>query len=124
MQKVTATYRDGQVILDSPVDWADGTRIEVTPTASGEVNGDPDAVVLRVRDQLRAALTDPERWGLDEALWPRNQEEIQLLLRDMDAAEPLCWSSEELARLEADRESEKQRQKARRNDLRDLVAAP
>ena len=31
MERVFATYREGRVILDTPVDWPNGTRIAVSP---------------------------------------------------------------------------------------------
>jgi hypothetical protein len=31
MGSVTAIFRNGQIELIEPVDWADGTRVEVTP---------------------------------------------------------------------------------------------
>lgn len=33
MNQKSATYRDGQVVLDEPVEWPDGTKLEVIPTA-------------------------------------------------------------------------------------------
>jgi hypothetical protein len=32
MKQVLATYRDGRVVLDAPVDWPDGIRLQVIPT--------------------------------------------------------------------------------------------
>ncbi len=31
MQSVTATFRNGRIEMDEPVDWPDGTQVEVTP---------------------------------------------------------------------------------------------
>ena len=87
-QKVTATYRDGCVVMDEVVDWPDGTRIEIarvkTP-ASAE-----DELVA-----LRCALDDPNSWGLEDSLWPETPEGIALLLAHMDAAQPVELSAEE-----------------------------
>jgi hypothetical protein len=110
MDKVMATYRDGTVILDSPVDWPDGTRIEVAQVAARDGNGSPTAAPA-VRQELLDALSDPERIGLDESLWPRTPQEIELLVEHMDRAEPLQWSPEELSAMDAQRQNEKERQK-------------
>jgi hypothetical protein len=34
MGSVTAVFRNGQIELVGPVDWPDGTRVEVTPVQS------------------------------------------------------------------------------------------
>jgi hypothetical protein len=34
MRNVTATFRNGQVELAEPVDWPEGTRVEVCPLAA------------------------------------------------------------------------------------------
>lgn len=36
MQSATATFRNGQVELTEPVDWPDGTPVEVTPLAAAD----------------------------------------------------------------------------------------
>jgi hypothetical protein len=35
MEKVLSTYANGQVRCDQAVDWPEGTRLEITPTAMG-----------------------------------------------------------------------------------------
>jgi len=109
MNKVTGTYRDGAVVLDTPVDWADGTRIEVIQIDGSETNGSRGP---SVRQGLLDALNDPERYGLDESLWPQTPREIQLLLERMDAARPLEMTAEELDAMEKSILAEKERQKA------------
>jgi hypothetical protein len=109
MQKVMATYRDGNVILDGPVDWPNGTRIEVAEVGVLATNG--SAAASGVRQELLDALNDPKQYGLDESLWPQTPQEIELLLQRMDAAEPLRMSRDELAAMDASRAAEKQRQK-------------
>jgi hypothetical protein len=104
-----ATYRDGNVVLDGPVDWPNGTRIEVVQVGAHATNGTPPAT--GVRQELLDALNDPDRYGLDESLWPQTPQEIELLLQRMDAAEPLRMAPDELAAMEAAREAEKERQK-------------
>ena len=39
MQRVTATFRQGRVELTEPVDWPEGTRVEVTPIPGGQPRG-------------------------------------------------------------------------------------
>ncbi len=109
MHKVMATYRDGSVILDDPVDWPNGARIEVVQVGVNATNGSPPA--SGVRQELLDALNDPQRYGLDESLWPQTPQEIELLLQHMDAAEPLRVAPDELAAMEAARHAEKERQK-------------
>ncbi len=109
MHKVMATYRDGNVILDDPVDWPNGTRIEVAQVGANATNG--SSPFSGVRPELLDALNDPQRYGLDESLWPQTPQEIELLLQHMDAAEPLQVAPDELAAMEAARQAEKERQK-------------
>jgi hypothetical protein len=109
MHKVMATYRDGSVILDDAVDWPNGTRIEVVQVGVNATNGSPPA--SGVRQELLDALNDPQRYGLHESLWPQTPQEIELLLKRMDAAEPLRMSPNELAAMEAARQAEKEKQK-------------
>jgi hypothetical protein len=51
MDQVFATYQQGQVILDSTVDWPNGTRIAVTPVETQPVAQRSDKTV----DQPSAA---------------------------------------------------------------------
>ena len=71
MSAVTGTYRKGKVLLDSPVDWQEGTRVEV------------NAPVHKV--------------GMTEAEWPTTPEGIAELLARIDAFEPLEMTPEEQA---------------------------
>lgn len=96
MPKILATYRQGQVLLDHSVDWPDGTRIEVRPADL---------------ETLAQALSDPDRVGLDESLWPTTREGIDLLLAHMDAAEPLDLTLEQQRSIDAALESSKRQQK-------------
>lgn len=103
-QKVSATYRDGRVVMDEVVDWPDGTRIEIAPIrmpASAE-----DELVA-----LRCALNDPNSLGLDDSLWPETPEGIALLLAHMDAAQPIELSAEEQQSIEDQRAANRQLQK-------------
>jgi hypothetical protein len=61
MHGALATYRDGQVIFDAPVDWPDGTRIEVQPAMNtpAELSDDEfDGLLNRLADEFEAS-TDP-----------------------------------------------------------------
>lgn len=62
MDKALATIRNGHVELATPVDWAEGTPVEVVP----------------VRQKI----------GMTEAEWPTTSEAVQTLLKHMDEAVP------------------------------------
>ena len=68
--------------MEHAVDWPEGTRIEVCPVEQRSTPGDDLEALARV-------LNDPDSYGLDESLWPKTCERIELLLAHMDAAEPL-----------------------------------
>jgi hypothetical protein len=104
-----ATYANGSVVLDGPVDWPNGARLELVHVSAGQSNGTSSP--SGIRRELLEALNDPKRYGLDESLWPQTPQEIALLLRHMDAAESLQMTDDELATMEADRHAEKERQK-------------
>ena len=85
MNAAHATYQNGQLMLDEPVDWPSGTRAVVVPeTAAAK----PD-FILRDED------------------WPSTPAEIAELLAWFDAREPLIFSPEEQAAWEATRQQEK-----------------
>jgi hypothetical protein len=79
---LTATWRNGQVILDGLADWPDGSKLQVAAIAqSAELIGIPD-------DQ-----------------WPRDPQGIADILNRMDQIEPFVMTSEEeAARLETEGE--------------------
>ncbi len=71
---LTATWKNGQVILDSPADWPEGCKLRVAAISqSAELIGIPD-------DQ-----------------WPNNPQGIAELLKRMDQVEPFEMTSEEEA---------------------------
>jgi len=76
MRVVTGTYHEGQVVLDSPVDWPDGARVNVATE---------------------------ETVGLSEADWPRTPEELDALVARFAALEPLEITPEEEAEIAAAR---------------------
>ncbi len=87
MDKALATFRNGHVELASPVDWAEGTPVEVIP----------------IRQKI----------AMTEAEWPTTPEAIQALLKHMDAApdgeEPIDfnwdWPDWDRHQIEATRKS-------------------
>lgn len=85
MEKVLATYRDGQLEFDGGVDWPEGTRVEVHPIAT--------------------------TIGMDEAAWPTTSDGIAALLKRMNERESLEMTDDEFAAWEAEQQSERQRQK-------------
>ena len=84
MSIIHGTYKHGRVELDSPVDWPEGVRVEILSAAG--TNGRED---------------DDEDFGMDERDWPTTKEGIEALIARMDACEPVQYSEEDLARIEA-----------------------
>ena len=78
MDQVPGTYREGQIILDSPVDWPEGSRVLVETA------------------DLEVGLVEPE--------WPENAETRAILLARMDDFEPLEFTPEEEKEIAAARE--------------------
>ncbi len=108
MNRAFATLRDGQVALDAPVAWPDGTRLELRPLDLPAVGGGAEGSNGRkVRAEFLQALSNAGAAGMDESLWPLSATETQLLLDHMDAAEPLDLSPEEQQQWEADRAAAK-----------------
>jgi len=71
MELVSGTLHDGHVELGEPVDWPEGTQVEV---------------------KRRRPLQ-----GMSEEDWPRTSEGIQALLARWDQIEPLQFTEEERA---------------------------
>jgi hypothetical protein len=86
MEKAFATLRNGQVELDETVDWAEGTRLEVSPT--------------------------PPKLGLGESEWPKTPEERAAWVEWLNSLEPFDMTPEELAAFEAGLKASKEKQKA------------
>lgn len=78
MSTIAGTYQQGQIVLQSPVDWPEGSRVEVM-------------------------LVEPsiDKLGMTEAEWPTDPQGIAELLARMDQCEPLEMSAEEEADLAA-----------------------
>lgn len=82
MAAATGTYRKGKIILDEPVDWPEGTEVEVIPGR--------------------------QKIGLTEAEWPTTAEGIAALRKAIAEIEPLEITPEEEAEFQAWREEVKQ----------------
>jgi hypothetical protein len=104
VDKVLAAYINGSVLLDRPVDWPNGTRIELVPEKVARSPADEI-------EALRHAWADENSYGLDESIWPTTREGIDFLLAHLDSAEPLELSPEELDTFERELETNKQREK-------------
>ena len=90
MNTAHATYHDGQLTLDEPVDWPSGTRAVVVPETS-EQNCDSSESDFNLSDDDR----------------PSTPEEIAELLAWFDSRDPLCFTPEEQAEWEASRQRDK-----------------
>jgi hypothetical protein len=62
MRSVAATFRNGRVELAEPVDWPDGTRVEVRPYAPP---GRPQSRITPPMEQWPPSFFDGlrEQWG-------------------------------------------------------------
>lgn len=90
MNTAHATYHDGQLQLDEPVDWPSGTR----------------AVVVRETSEQSGDSSEPDFILRDED-WPSTPEALQELLKWFDSREPLCFTPEEQAEWETVRQRDK-----------------
>lgn len=88
MSIIHGTYKSGHVELDTPVDWPEGVRVEIFPMSK---NGS---------DQY-----SPHRgsYGMREEDWPTTKEGIEALNAEWNSIEPLEFTPEELAEIEANR---------------------
>jgi hypothetical protein len=74
MNAIAGTYQQGRIVLQSPVDWPEGSRVEVM-------------------------LVEPGigKIGMTEEEWPSDPQGISELLARMDQCEPLEMTAEEEA---------------------------
>ena len=86
MSTIAGTYQQGRIVLQSPVDWPEGARVEVM-------------------------LVEPgiDKIGMTEEEWPSDPQGIAELLARMDQCEPLEMTAEEQADLAAWRQKVKER---------------
>jgi hypothetical protein len=78
MNEIHATWKDGRIVPDGPVDWPEGCRLRIEP--------------------------DPEQTGAgecDEDEWSNSPEAIADWLAWYDSLEPLVFTAEEAADLDA-----------------------
>ena len=94
MSTVPGRYHDGKVILDTPVDWADGMQVQVSPRA--------------------------EKIGMSEEEWPTTPEGIEAMIKRIDALEPVDLTLEEEAEWLAAREEVKRYTIQKMNEQEDL----
>jgi len=88
MSTTKATWTNGQIVLDGPVDWPEGLRLSIEPEPS---------------------QTEASGVGDEGAMTP---EEIARTLAAMDQVEPLEMTDEERAAWEAERQDRKGWEKA------------
>lgn len=84
-ETVPGTFHEGRIVLEAPVDWPEGTKVEVVSVTSGRPT-----------------------FGLTEDEWPKTPEEIEAWLRWYDSLEPLEFTPEEEADLDAWRQKLKE----------------
>jgi len=90
-ERASGTINHGEVVLDTPAELPEGTRVEVLPV-----------------EAARPTL------GMREEDWPTTPEGIAALLKRMDEVEPGGWlSPEEEAAWLADLREQKEEEKAR-----------
>jgi hypothetical protein len=94
MSTVSGKYHDGKVILDRPVDWAEGLPVHVSPTR--------------------------EKIGMTEDEWPTTPEGIEAMIKRIDALEPVELTPEEEAEWLAAREEVKRYTIQKMNEQEDL----
>jgi len=86
---ITGTWRNGQVMLDEPPDWPEGSKLRV-------------AAISRATETM----------GIPDDQWPTTPEGIAELLRRMDQIEPFDMTPEEEADWLAWRQKTKEYEKA------------
>ena len=67
MESVTAVFHDGRIELAEPVDWPDGTRVEVTPIDSVLANRQRIAFPLHHSSQPGTLTVEEVRAAEDAA---------------------------------------------------------
>jgi hypothetical protein len=108
MNKAYGTVQHGEVKLDQPVDWSDGTRVEVSACAPATSNGngthvggaDSSRPRTGVRPEFLTALNNNEYGRHAEELWPLSPEETDLLIAHMDSRPHTSMSDAEYAEWE------------------------
>ncbi len=78
MNEIHATWKDGRIVPDGPVDWPEGCRLRIEP--------DPEQIGTG---------------GCDEDDWSNSPKAIADWLAWYDSLEPLVFTAEESADLDA-----------------------
>ena len=89
MSVVQGTVRNGQVIPDEPMDFREGTRVEIYPVEAHQF-----------------------ATGMREEVWPTTPEGIMALLARMDSVGPSWISSEDDVAWRSDLRRQKQEEKS------------
>lgn len=79
MQSVTATWQNGQIVPDGPVNWPEGCRLNIQPASTEQITG----------------MTEEEQGD--------DPESIRRWIEEFDAIPPLPMTTEEEADLVASR---------------------
>ncbi len=90
MHAIQGTVSNGQIVLDDPIEFGEGTRVEVLPIAMG-------LTIL----------------GMREEDWPTTREGISALVARMDAVGPSWLTPADDAAWRADRQERRTTEKAR-----------
>jgi hypothetical protein len=98
MQKAFATYRSSRLELDGPVDWPEGTRLEVRPTKGAPRRKSRNLTRPSQTSFIEALQSqDPDRIGLDESQWPQTRAEMEAWEKWFDSPEPVMTPEEQVA---------------------------
>lgn len=85
MGPTTGTYHEGRIVPDAPVDWPDGTRVDITPHPRAK-----------------------EKIGLDESEWHDDAESLADWEAWLPTLEPLEFTPEEAAEIARFKEAMRQ----------------
>jgi hypothetical protein len=88
LKSVKATWKNGHIVPDEPVDWPEGCWLRVEP------------------------VNEEETLGIREEDWPTDPEGIAKLIERRRKLKPLVMTEEEHAELEAVRRAHKEFEKA------------
>jgi hypothetical protein len=103
VEKVFGIVLHGEVKLDRPLDWEEGTRVEVSACAPASTSGNGSHDVpagsgnprTGVRAEFLRALNANEYGKYAEELGPLSSDETELLIAHMDAKERVFESDAE-----------------------------
>jgi hypothetical protein len=84
MNAIKGTFKNGEIVLNEPANWPEGTQVLVEPVPRPEVNGmteaeqgdDPESLArwLRWYDSLEPLLMTPEEEADWKAWWQKVKE--------------------------------------------------